>query len=104
MTAAVAFNAVIGKVESLINKVVNGINSLIGGFNKVVQWAASVLGESWGGVAKLNTVSLGRISVYGDGGFPSMGELFVARERGRWTFTDSGFYVSNSILSEIIDF
>ena len=29
---------------------------------------------------------------------------FVARERGRWTFTDSGFYVSNSILSEIIDF
>ena len=38
-----------------------------------------------------------RLKPYCEGGF-------VARERGRWTFTDSGFYVSNSILSEIIDF
>lgn len=80
--AAVAINSLISKVESLLNKVVSGINKLIGGFDKVIQWAAGVLGESWGGLTKLQTVSLGRVSVYGDGGFPSMGELFVARERG----------------------
>lgn len=82
VAAAVAINSLIAKVESLLNKVVNGINKLIGGFDKVVQWAAGVLGESWGGITKLQTVSLGRISVYAEGGFPSMGELFVARERG----------------------
>lgn len=82
VTAASAFNSVIGGIESFLNRVVRGLNKLVGGFNKVVRWAADVLGESWGGIPELTTVSLGRISVYGAGGFPSMGELFVARERG----------------------
>ena len=38
-----------------------------------------------------------RLKPYCDGGF-------VVREGGRCAFTDSGFYVSNSILSDVIDF
>ena len=38
-----------------------------------------------------------KLKPYRDGGF-------VVRKDGRWVFTDSGFYVSNSILSDILSF
>ena len=38
-----------------------------------------------------------RLKPYCNGGF-------VVRNNGRYAFTDSGFYVSNSILSELLDF
>lgn len=79
---ATALNVAISKLESFINKIVSGINGLLGGFNRVASWAGDKLGEKWGGVTLIQPVSLGRLSVYGDGGMPSVGELFVARERG----------------------
>ena len=81
---ASAMNAVIGGVESAINWVIGGINNLIRGFNTVVQWAADLIGEDWGGVSLLNEVHFNRIDVsgYAIGGFPNTGELFVARENG----------------------
>lgn len=77
-----AMNAVIAGIESAINWIVNGINTIIGGFNKVVSWAAKVAEVDWGGVDLVPNVSLGRISMYADGGLPETGELFMARENG----------------------
>ena len=81
---ASAMNTVISGIESAINRVVRGINKLISGFNEVVQWAADVVGVSWGGVTLLNEVTLARISVpeYAMGGFPEQGQMFIAREAG----------------------
>ncbi len=75
-------NAVIGGIESAINRIVRGINSLIGGFNKVVEWAADVVGTNWGGLSSIREVSLQRISMYEFGGFPTVGEMFIANEAG----------------------
>ena len=77
-----AMNSVIAGIESAINWIVDGINKIIGGFNKVVSWAAKVAEVDWGGVDLVPNVSLGRISMYADGGLPETGELFVARENG----------------------
>ena len=79
-----AMNGVIGGIESAINWVVGGINKLIGGFNDVVQWAADIIGEDWGGVTLLQEVKFSRIAVptYAEGGFPEQGQMFIAREAG----------------------
>lgn len=79
---ASAMNGVIGVIESALNWVIGGINNLVGGFNTVANWAASVLGEEWGGLSLIQDVKFQRISMYELGGFPSMGEFFLARERG----------------------
>ena len=82
---ASAMNGVIGAVEGAINWVVDGINNLIKGFNKVVQWAADILGEDWGGVTLIGTVKFSRVEIpqYADGAFDvPAGQLFIAREAG----------------------
>jgi hypothetical protein len=81
---ASAMNGVIGAIESTINWVIGGINNLIGGFNKVVQWAADVIGEDWGGVSLIQEVKFSRVAVptYAEGGFPAQGQMFIAREAG----------------------
>lgn len=73
-------NGVISKVEGFINNVISGINGLIGGFNKVVTWAGDVLGKDWNGVTLVQNVTLPRL--YASGGFPEVGEVFIAREHG----------------------
>jgi hypothetical protein len=104
----VAMNAIITAIEWALNKIVSGANILIEGFNKLVHWAADVLGEDWGGVDLIPTVSLKRIEIeeptvelkvlapkkidfskyenslsrYADGGFPAQGQMFIAREAG----------------------
>lgn len=79
---AAPLNAIIGAIESVINWVVGGINDLVAGFNKVVQWAADVIGEDWGGLELIHTVSFGRINAFAGGGFPSTGSMFIANEAG----------------------
>lgn len=73
-------NGVIGGIESFINNAIGGINDLIGGFNAVATWAGNVLGKDWGGIPLIPTVSLPRL--YAEGGFPDVGELFIANESG----------------------
>ena len=77
-----AMNAVIGGIEKAINWIVDGLNRIISGFNKVVDWAAEIVGTSWGGVTLVQRVSLDRLSYYADGGFPTAGEMFIANEAG----------------------
>ena len=79
-----AMNGVIGAIEGAINWVIDGINNLIGGFSKIVQWAADVLGQNWGGITLVQKVKFARVSVptYAEGGFPEQGQMFIAREAG----------------------
>lgn len=80
--AAMAMNAMIGGVEAAINWVIRGINKLLDGFNKIVQWAAHVVGEDWGGITLLKEVSFGRIQTYGNGGFPNFTSPAIVGESG----------------------
>lgn len=77
-----AMNGVISAVESALNWIIGGLNKFISGFNSVVQWAADVVGANWGGLGQIGSVSFSRVQVYGSGGFPEVGELFVANESG----------------------
>ena len=79
-----AMNGVIGGIESALNWIIGGINKLIGGFDKIVQWAADVLGEDWKGMTLVKEVKFSRLPVptYAEGGFPEMGQMFIAREAG----------------------
>jgi len=82
--AANAMNGVIGCIESAINWVIRGINSLMDGFTDVVEWAADIIGEDWGGMTLIQEVSFSRIAVptYATGGFPEQGQMFIANEAG----------------------
>lgn len=80
--AAGAFNVSIAIIESFVNMVGKALNWVIRGVNKAAGWAAGILGEQWGGIPEISRVSLGRINLYADGGFPSRGEMFIASERG----------------------
>ena len=77
-------NVVISAIEKGLNVIIDGINKIIGGFNKVVSWAAKVAEVDWGGVDKLERVSLKRIDVsgYQYGGFPEPYSLFAMNEGG----------------------
>lgn len=79
-----AMNSVIGAIETSINWIINGINKIIMGFNKVVSWAAKVAETDWGGVDKIPTITLSRLSItgYEHGGFPEPASLFYAGEHG----------------------
>ena len=81
---ASAMNAVIGGIESALNWVIGGINKFLSGFDTIVQWAADVLGEDWGGMTLVKEVKFDRIPVptFATGGFPEQGQMFIAREAG----------------------
>lgn len=80
-----AMNGLIGAVESAINWVIGGINGLLSGFDGIVQWAADILGQDWGGMTLIKEVSFATIPMptYAEGayGIPA-GQMFVAREAG----------------------
>lgn len=101
--AAIAMNAVIGVVESAINWVIRGINKLLDGFNQIVQWAANILGENWGGITLVKEVSFGRIPAYSTGGFPEDG-LFYANHNeliGQFTNGQTAVVNNNMITTGI---
>lgn len=73
------FNDVIGYIERLVNGAIGGVNKLIRGFNKAASWAADLLGEDYSGLPTISEISIRRMA---SGGFPDVGELFIAREAG----------------------
>mgnify|MGYP003298985387 CR=1 FL=1 len=79
-----AMNGIIGAIEKGLNWLVYGINNIIGGFNRVVSWAAGIIEVDWEGVDLLPEVTLNKIPISGYymGGFPTVGDLFYANERG----------------------
>ena len=80
-------NSMIAKFESFVNYFIRGINRIISGINKisfdVPDWVPGIGGKSVGfDIKSVSELSLGRISEFGDGGFPTTGQMFIAREAG----------------------
>lgn len=72
-----AINGVISAVERGLNWCIDALNGLSW---DVPDWVPWVGGETFG--FDIPKVSLGRVNFFADGGFPSMGEMFIAREAG----------------------
>ncbi len=83
-------NGLIAGFEGGINGIISGfesmINWIIGGLNKlsveIPEWVPLIGGKRFG--VNIRTVSFNRVSLprFAQGGFPEMGQLFVAREAG----------------------
>lgn len=82
--AVSAFNVVISGIETAINWIVDGVNDIISVFNGVAKWGAKIAGQDYGGVDLIPKVTLGKIDIsgYAVGGFPKIGQLFIANEAG----------------------
>lgn len=69
-------NGILSAFESGLNKVISAANTFISGYNTMAQTAGI------NKMANLSTVSIGTVSAYANGGFPSEGSLFIANEAG----------------------
>ena len=80
-------NSIISKFESMANFLIRGINGLLSKFNEISfdipDWVPGIGGNSVDfNIKTLNEVVFGRIPMFASGGFPSMGQMFIAREAG----------------------
>ena len=79
-----AINGIISGIESLANGVIKGINGMIGALNKLSftfpDWVPALGGKTFG--LNLKTISTISIPRFEAGGFPNMGQMFIAREAG----------------------
>ena len=81
-------NTILGYIEKLVNGVIDGINSMITKLNSfkidVPDWVKDKFGiESFGfNITKLSKVTIPKITLMANGGFPETGQMFIAREAG----------------------
>ena len=81
-------NSILGFIEKMANGVIGGINSMINKLNTfsvdTPDWVEEKFGIGKFGfnIKTLGTISVPRISLYADGGFPTTGQMFIAREAG----------------------
>lgn len=80
---------VAGVINSIISAVESGINFCISALNTLrwefPEWIPGVGGKSFGfnlSHVTLSRVSFDKVDAFANGGFPDMGQLFVAREAG----------------------
>lgn len=57
-----AINGLLGAIETGLNWIVDMLNKFLGGFNSVVQLAATVTGNDWGGVSLIPRVSIPKLA------------------------------------------
>lgn len=79
-----AINGIISGIEKLSNGVIRGINGMIGALNQLSftfpDWVPGLGGQTFG--LNLKTIPTITIPRFETGGFPSMGQMFIAREAG----------------------
>ena len=78
-------NGIVSGFESAVNWIIKGLNHLVNAYNNVVSKIPGI--GSIITVSNIRTVSFGRVPrlyvpQFNQGGFPNMGQLFVAREAG----------------------
>ena len=69
-----------GTFKKVINAVLTGIENKINGFIRLLNGAIDLINKIPG--VSISKVSLITIPKFAEGGFPEMGEMFIARERG----------------------
>ena len=78
-------NGVVSGVNGIISSVEKGLNWVIDKINSLSfttpDWLPFGLGGKHFGL-NIPKITLGRVSLYESGGFPSYGEMFIARESG----------------------
>lgn len=77
ITTAGAINGLITAVEKGVNWCISALNSIK---FSLPDWIPGIGGKSFR--LNLQPVTLGRIELFANGGFPDMGQMFVAREAG----------------------
>jgi hypothetical protein len=81
-------NSILGYIEKLVNGVIGGINSMITKLNSfhidAPDWVEDMFGISSFGfnIPMLSTVTIPKVTMMADGGFPETGQMFIAREAG----------------------
>ncbi len=79
------WNGIVGGFESAVNKVIGGLNKLMDSYNDVVSKIPGIGDKIT--ISTISKVSFGRvprlsIPEFAMGGFPDIGQLFIAREAG----------------------
>lgn len=94
-------NGIVGGFESAINWIINGINDLIDAYNSLVSnfpgFGRMIT------VSNIRTVSFGRVPQFALGGFPNVGELFIARESGAEMVGSIGSRTAVANNDQIVD-
>lgn len=79
------FKSLWGIVKVPINLIISGINALISGINVFIRSINKIVIPKWVpivGGKKLNFPTINTIKYLANGGLPSVGEMFIAREAG----------------------
>lgn len=100
------WNGIVGGFESAINWVINGINDLIDAYNSVASEVPGLGSKIT--VSNIRTVSFGRVPrlyvpQFALGGFPNVGELFIARESGAEMVGSIGSRTAVANNDQIVD-
>ena len=77
-------NTIIAGIEKMANGVIQSINGMINSLNSlsftIPDWVPGLGGKTFG--LNLRTISTISIPRFAEGGFPDMGQMFIAREAG----------------------
>lgn len=80
------WNGIVGAAEGAINFIISGINGLIWAINKMTGWVGDLLSKIGINITmqipSIPKVAFGRVQLMAAGGFPDVGQMFIARERG----------------------
>ncbi|MGM9763502.1 MAG: hypothetical protein ACI3ZQ_05745 [Candidatus Cryptobacteroides sp.] len=80
----VPINSILGFIESMVNGVIDGLNLMIRAMNKlsfdVPDWVPAIGGKTFGfNISEINKINIPKLA---SGGYPSVGQVFIAREAG----------------------
>lgn len=80
------WNGIVAGAEGAINFIISGINGLIWAINKMTGWVGDLLSKIGINITmqipSIPKVAFGRVQLMAAGGFPDVGQMFIARERG----------------------